>query len=148
MEKLRGFLIFQSLGEVGHEGQKMISPVTYVKSPFLTVLKLWKGCGSLLQRRKVFAHSSLDPGWKMGKWAENPCETLRLSGEATEKLMPGSVINVHTEPVGPDRPVSGESDGSAKEAAQHLSWLLAVCWERGTIKGRVKVIYRCRMMAK
>lgn len=39
MERPRGLLTFQSLEEVGHEGQKMISPVTYVKSPFLTVLK-------------------------------------------------------------------------------------------------------------
>lgn len=77
---------------------------------------------------KVFAHSWLDPGWKMRKRAENPCgKPKRLSGEATGRLTPGSVINVHAEPVGPDRPVSGESDGSAKEAAQHLSWLLAVC---------------------
>lgn len=49
----------------------------------------------------------------MGKEAKNLCgDPKRLSGEATGRPTPGSVINVHTESVGPDRPVSGESDGS------------------------------------
>lgn len=51
--------------------------------------------------------------------AEDACgDPKRLSGGATGRPVPGSVINVNTEPRGPDRPVSEDSDGSAEEATQ------------------------------
>lgn len=50
---------------------------------------------------------------------EDPCgDPKRLPGGAPGRPAPGSVINVHTEPRRPDRPVSEESDGPAREATQ------------------------------
>lgn len=41
-----------------------------------------------------------------------------LPGGAARRPKPGSVINGHTEPPGPDRPVSEESNRSTEEATQ------------------------------
>lgn len=51
--------------------------------------------------------------------AEDPRgDPKRLPGGAAGRPAPGSVINVHTEPRGPDGPVSEESDGSPEKATQ------------------------------
>lgn len=128
-EQLRGHLTFQGLGEEGHGGQRRLSPVTYPKSPFLTALKPQEAWGFSDAEEKKLCSRMLAGSWRTAEWeAQDPCgDPKRLSGGAAGRPAPGSVINVHTEPWGPDRPVSEESDGSAEEAA-HVSlgsWLSA-----------------------
>ena len=128
-EQLRGHLTFQGLGEEGHRGQRRLRPVTYPKSPFLTVLKPREAWGFSDAEEKKLCSRMLAGSWRTAEWeAQDPCGDPKwLSGGAAGRPAPGSVINVHTEPWGPDRPVSEESDGSAEEAA-HVSlgsWLSA-----------------------
>lgn len=42
-----------ALGRGGHEGQRIISPVKYPKSPFLTVLKPQEAGGSFAEKESV-----------------------------------------------------------------------------------------------
>lgn len=125
-----------------------ISPITYPKPPFLTVLKPQEPGCSLLQRRRVFAPSWLDHG----KWERRQrtyVETLRGSQERPQGGQRLALLLMCTQSQWGQ---TGLSRGRvmAQDKRQHSlcpgSWLSA--WGRGSVKGRIKVIYRCRKMAK